>query len=222
MHRRGLLALGATSVAATSGCLGVLSGEESARFEAGTATVSRAALEETGFQFAGQSDSTVEREFSAAGQSRTVEVINRVAEYDRSVSLAGQTIRGAVFTAVASPAVEVVGRTFNPLADATPTEIARRAVSQYDQIQNLERTATASAQLLSESAEVGVFEADATITEGVNVTVVLRVSEAVRAGSDFVVVVGGYPKAIPQADAIRRLTRGVEHTDEVVTLTESG
>lgn len=222
MHRRGFLAAGTAASVATTGCLDVLTGSEPARFAAGTATVAQAALDETGFEFAGQSASTVEREFSAAGQSRTVEVINRLTEYDRAVSLAGQTIRGAVFTAFASPTVEVVGQTFNPLADASPTEIARRAVSRYEEVSNLQRTATGSQQLLGTTAEVGVFEADATIAGSLDATVVLRVSRAVRAGSDFVVAVGGYPKALSQEDAIRRLTRNVQHTDEVRTLTESG
>lgn len=218
MHRRGLLATGA--VVAASGCLDVLTGSEPAAFTAGTAIASDAALSETGFELSEIRSTETEREFSAAGQSRSVVVTSRLAEYARAISLAGQELRGAVFTAFASPAVEVVGQTFNPLADATPTEIARRAVAQYDQIGNLTRTGTTSTSMLGSQAEVGVFTADATITDGVDVTVVLRVTEAVRAGPDFVVAVGGYPELVSQEDAIRTLTGSVEHTEDVLTASE--
>ena len=212
MHRRGLLATGA--VVAASGCLDVLTGSEPAQFTAGTGTVSQDALDETGFEESEVRTSEVEREYMAGGQSRTVQVTNRLAEYSRAVELAGQQLRAAVFTVFTSPAVEVVGQTFNPLVDATPTEIARRAVEQYDRIGNLTRTATASATVLGTTAEVGVFTADATVTDGVDVSVVLRVTEAVRSDSDFVVTVGGYPELVPQEDAIRQLTGGVQHSPE--------
>jgi len=66
------------------------------------------------------------RTFSAGGRSATVTVLNHVREYARNASVAGLDTGEPVarFTVLTTPKVEVLGRTFNPVADMTTREIA--------------------------------------------------------------------------------------------------
>jgi hypothetical protein len=216
-------ALGAGGVTATSGCLGVLTGSEPARFASGTATIPQSTLDATGFEEFKIESVEVEREFSAAGQTRTVIVTNQLAQYDRAVEIPGVgRYRASQFTAFATPAVEILGRTFNPVAEMSSKELARQALDRFEKIEDLEQTGEEMIQILGTEATVGLFEATATITDGVSAEIVLHVAEAVRAGSDFVVGVGAYPKLLDQGDAIQTLFRAVEHTDETPSGTDSG
>lgn len=216
--RRRLLAaaggLGTAGLAATSGCLGVLTGSEPARFTAGATTVPAATLSETGFEEYQVETVTTEREFSAAGQSRTVEAVNTLAEYDRALEVPGVgRYRAALYTAFTTPAVEVLGRTFNPVGDATAAEIADRALSRVESLESPTETGETATQFLGTETSVGLFETDATLVEGVDLEIVLHVTEPVRAGADFVVAVGAYPKLLPQDDAIETLLSATEHAE---------
>ena len=226
-HRRHVLravgALGAGGITATSGCLGVLTGSEPARFAAGTATVPQSTLDATNFEEFEIDTVEVERDFSAAGQSRTVVVTNTLAQYDRAVEIPGVgRYRASLFTAFTTPAVEILGQTFNPVKDLSTRELARRALSRFEKIEDLQQTGSETIELLGTETNVGLFEANATIADGISAEIVLHVAEAVRAGSDFVVAVGAYPKLLDQADAIRTLFRSVRHSDETPSGTASG
>lgn len=215
---RGVGALGAGGIAATSGCLGVLTGSEAAEFSSGTAMVPQSTLDSTGFEEYKIEAVEVERDFSAAGQTRTVVVTNRLSQYDRAVDIPGNgRYRASLFTAFATPAVEILGQTFNPVEDMSTAEIARRALSRFESIEDLEQTGTETMSVLGSDVEVGLFKANVTISEGVSAETVLHVSEAVRVGADFVVCVGAYPKLLDQGDAIRTLFRSVEHTEEAIS-----
>lgn len=217
-ERRRLLAaaggLGTAALAATSGCLGVLTGSEQARFTAGATTVPEAALSETGFEEYRVETVTTEREFSAAGQSRTVGAVNTLAEYDRALEVPGLgRYRAALYTAFTTPAVAVLGQTFNPVGDATAAEIADRALSRVESLESRTETGETTTQFLGTETTVGLFETDATLVEGVDLEIVLHVTEPVRAGADFVVAVGAYPKLLPQDDAVEALLSATEHVE---------
>lgn len=219
VRRRQLLraagGLGTAGLAATSGCLGVLTGSEPARFTAGTARVPAATLSETGFEEYRVETVTTEREFSAAGQTRTVEAVNTLAEYDRALEVPGVgRYRAALYTAFTTPAVEVLGRTFNPVGDASAGEIARRALSRVESLEAPTQTGETTTQFLGTETTVGLFETDATLVDGVELAVVVHVTEPVRVGPDFVVAVGAYPKLLPQDDAVAALLTATEHTTE--------
>jgi hypothetical protein len=155
------------------------------------------------------------REFEVGGQTRRAVATNRLAKYDRGIDLpTGDRVRAAQFTVFTTPAVEVLERTFNPVGDMSSAELARQALSRFEGLEDLEKVGDETVPILGTDAAVGVFETEATVAGDVTATVRLHVAEAVRAGSDFVVAVGGYPKLVSQADAIRSLMNAVTHTDE--------
>lgn len=206
----GALALGATG--ASAGCLGVITGEASLELSATVASVPEPALAETGFEEYRVEPLEVTREFSAAGETREVVVTNRLAQYDKSVTVFGERLRGAVFAALSTPAVEVGERTFNPVGDLSSRELAERLLARYDGIDDLRPGGEETVEILGTDATVGLFTAEATVGGVASVQVTLHVAEAVRAGPDFVVAVGGYPSVLTGQDAdVRTMMRALVH-----------
>ena len=217
-ERRGFLravgASGAAGVAATSGCLGVLTGSEPARFTAGVARVPAGTRSDTGFETVRVETVTSEREFSAGGQTRSVVADNTLAEYDRAVEIPNVgRYRAALYATFTTPAVAVLGETFNPVADTTPAEIARQTLARVESLEPPERTGETTLPFLDGTATVGLFETDATLVDGVELSIDLLVTEPVRVGPDFVVGVGGYPTLLPQTDAIETLLAATTHDE---------
>ncbi len=154
----------------------------------------------------------ITREFTVADQTREVVVTNQVAEYDKAAEILGERIQASLFVALSTPAVEIAEQTFNPVGELSTRELARRMLSQYDGISNLQSDGEETVTVLGTDTTVGLFTADATVTEGVTVEIRLHVSEAVRAGGDFVVTVGAYPTRLSgQADDVRTMMRSVTH-----------
>lgn len=214
-RRRLLAGAGTAAVASLAGCLGVITGSEPLRFSASAATVPDPVLSETGYSHHRTTENTVERTFEAAGQSRTVEVTNVVAEYDRAVDIptVGR-FQAAVFAALSTPKVEVLGQSFNPVADMSTDEIARTVQERYENVRDLRRQGTSTVGILGEDAEVAEYAGRATLVEGnVQVDVTLLVSEPVPAGEDFVLCLGTYPRVFDERESITTMMRGVEHGD---------
>ncbi|MFB9822882.1 DUF6517 family protein [Halobaculum roseum] len=208
-------ALAAGTAIATSGCLGVITGSEPAEFSASVASVPDATLESTGFEEHRIEPMEITREFTVAGQTREVVVTNQVAQYDKAAEVLGERIRASLFTAFSTPAVDIAGRTLNPIAELSTRELARRMLTQYEGIDDLQSDGEETVEVLGTDTTVGLFTADATIAEGVTTEVRLHVSEAVRAGEDFVVTVGAYPTRLSgQAEDVRAMMRGVTHGGE--------
>ncbi|QZX99869.1 DUF6517 family protein [Halobaculum rubrum] len=208
----GALALG--SAAATSGCLGVITGSEPAEFSATLASVPDSTLESTGFEEYRIEPMELTREFTVAGQTREVVVTNQLAQYDKAAEVFGERLRASMFVALSTPAVEIAGRTFNPVGEMSTRELARRMLTQYEGIDNLREDGEETVAVLGTDTTVGLFTADATIAEGVTTEVRIHVSEAVRAGADFVVTVGAYPSLLSgQSDDVYTMMRSVTHEE---------
>lgn len=210
MYRRTAVVVAFAALVATSGCLGILDGP--VEFSASPATVSDGTLEETGYEEEGVESSEVTRTYSAAGQSKNVTVTNRVAMYERNVDLPGiGEQRAAVFSAFASPEVNVLGQTFNPLADYSNRELAELAQEQYSSLSIGSEVATRSVTVLGESTEVSKFEGTADLAAGQSVDVYVHVTK-VKHDGDFVVCVAIYPQQLDGEQAnVDALLRGVEH-----------
>ena len=193
-----------------SGCTGILSGPVT--FSATKATVSDDALEETDFEHNRTDDQTVTREFSAAGQSKEVEVTNWVSEYHRSVGLSGVTEQEvAVFATFASPQVEVLGQSFNPLAEYDNRELAEQFTARLDSVENVRKVGSRNRTMLGKSTEVTKFEATVTTSAGIQFDAYLHVTK-VEHGGDHVVALAVYPQQFgEQGDTVARLLEGVEH-----------
>ncbi|MFC6785134.1 DUF6517 family protein [Halobaculum halobium] len=189
-----------------------MTGSEPAEFSASVASVPDSTLESTGFEEYRVEPMEITREFTVADQTREVVVTNQVAEYDKAAEILGERIQASLFVALSTPAVEIAEQTFNPVGELSTRELARRMLSQYDGISNLQSDGEETVTVLGTDTTVGLFTADATVTEGVTVEIRLHVSEAVRAGGDFVVTVGAYPTRLSgQADDVRTMMRSVTH-----------
>ncbi len=225
LSRRKLL--GAAGVALASGTAGCLDripfiGDEPIGFEATAASVPDAVLDETGYEEHQVEDVTIERSFDAGGQSQDVVVTNWQAEYDRAVDFGelglpvDERYQAAIFTALSTPQVEVLGRTFNPVGDMDSEELAEMIQDRYDDIGQMEHVGEATATVAGESTTVGEFETEAElVAAGTGVNLTLHISEAVESDEDFLVAIGGYPTPLQDAeeDHIFTMMDAIEHGD---------
>lgn len=213
MNRRLATGILIAAMVVLSGCTGALSGPVT--FSASEATVSDAALEETGYEHNRTDEMVVTREFSAAGQTKEVEVTNWISEYHQQVGIDGVTEqRVSVFATFASPQVEVLGKSFNPLAEYDNRELAEQFTGQLDDVSNVREVSTREVTMLGKTAEVTKFEATVTTAFGAQFDAHLHVTK-VEHGDDVVVALGVYPEKLPgQQEKVDRLIRGVEHDSE--------
>lgn len=201
MNRREVLAsVGAVVAAGTAGCLGVITGQEPAEFEATPPALEETALEETGYESAGVEEVVVEREVEAAGQSREVVVTNYQARYEKTIDMGplGEQ-RGAVFTALTTPQVDALGQEFNPVADMSTRDLAQQVQQQYEGMEDIEHQEDGEVTIQGSTTTQSTFTANATFA-GSTVDVYLLVTEAVELGEDFVVTVGAYPQQGPDEE----------------------
>jgi hypothetical protein len=213
-RRRALAVGGAAGLASLAGCtaLDVATGDGPAEFAAGTATVSDATLSESGYELNEVSDEVISREVEVAGQTREVRVTNTVAEYDKAVELFGENYQAAVFAAVTTPQIEVLGQALNPIAELGTRERAELILSRFENVGDIERGSEYSTTVLDSDAAVVVYAVDAEI-EGTGVTteLELHVGEPVSVSDDFVLPLAAYPAAFGDGENVRRMMNGIEH-----------
>jgi len=213
--RRGALGLaGAVGLASLAGCtaLDVATGGEPAEFTAGTATVSDATLSESGYDLNEVSDEPLSREVEVAGQTREVRVTNTLAEYDKAVELFGENYQAAVFAAVTTPQIQVLGQALNPIAELGTRERADLILSRYDGVGDLERGSEYSTEILDTDASVVVYTAQGEIEgTGASTELELHIGEPVSVGDDFVLPLAAYPAAFSDGENVRRMMNGIEH-----------
>ncbi|WP_436906584.1 DUF6517 family protein [Halosimplex marinum] len=214
MHTRQTLAtLAVLVLTVTAGC-GFITGQSALAFSASPATASADALSETGYEERAVTNSTVTRNFSAAGQTRQVEVTNQQARYERAVDLGPLgSQRAAVFVTFASPEVSVVGQTFNPISDMSTREILRQFESQYEGLSVGDSVDNRSVRSLGNQRTLEQFEGTATLG-GSEVDVYVHAAKFKHEG-DYVVAVGIYPQRLDgEAENVVALTEGLEHDGE--------
>ncbi|WP_435066595.1 DUF6517 family protein [Haloplanus sp. C73] len=214
MHtRRGVAALAVGALATTAGC-SFITGQESLEFTAAPATVADSTVEESPYEETTVTDQTVEREFSAAGQTRTVTVVNQLAQYERQVDLGPLgSERAAVFVTYTSPQVEIAGQTFNPIEDMSETAVLQQFESQYEGVSVGEQVGQRDVSTLGQSTTLSKFAGTATLA-GSEMDVYLHVAKF-QHGSDFVVTVAIYPQQLSGEDEeIVALLNDLEHATE--------
>lgn len=212
--RRSVLGLAsAVGVAGLAGCtaLDVATGEP-AEFSSGTATVADGTLSETGYGLNDVFEETLTREVEVVGSTREVRVTNTTAEYDKAVELLGERYQAAVFAAVATPRIEVLGQSFNPVADLGPDERAALIAERYGGVSDLERGSEYTTDVLGSDADVVVYAADGEIEgTGVSVELEFHVGSEVQAGGDYVLPLAAYPASFGDGENVRSMMNGLEH-----------
>ena len=221
--RRTFLTLGAsTAIATTAGCTASMPfvGDDPMEIDADPASIPQSALDETGYNEHEIEDVGIERTFEAGGQTQDVVVTNWQAEYDKAIDLGelgvpiDERLRAAVCTALTTPQVSVLNRTFNPVGEMTSEELAEKVQDRYEGMENLEQVDEDTVSITGESTTVGEFEGEADfVGEGIPIDLTLHITEAVEYGDDFVVGVGGYPTELRSDERpnIVSLLEAIEH-----------
>jgi hypothetical protein len=215
-RRRVVLTVGLVGLLLTSGCIGFLTGSEALEFSSEPAVVTDSAQQETNYEQVRREPQTVTRNFTAADQTRQVEVTNHVAEYSRSVDLpvfGDQQV--ARFTVLSTPKVTIAGQgPFNPVDDLNNTELVLTLQEKYDGISNVQPESERSLTVLGNETTVSKFRADATMDTGESVEVFIHITK-VEHGDDFVVAVGVYPTQVDgEQENIDTLLQNVDHPAE--------
>jgi len=215
MHRNVVAAVAVAVMMTTAGC-GFILGNDPVEFSASPATVSDEAVDETGYEETNVSEQVISREFEVADQSREVQVTNQLAKYERQLDLP-QPIgskRGGVFVALASPKVEVLDQTFNPLDDMSERDILERFETQYEGITVGERVGTQEVSALGAERELVKFAGTATLA-GNEVDVYIHAAK-IEHGDDFIAVVAIYPQQVDSEEEGKVVTmmENLEHEEE--------
>jgi len=213
---RGITAVAVVSLLLVStGCLGFLSGDQT--YEATEATVDEDTAEEYGYEFQGTEEQEVTREFTAAGESRNVTAVNYISTYERTLPVGTTEAKAGVFAVIATPQVEVLGETFNPVGDMDNAELVELVQDNYESLSVDEDSETVrEGEMLGETTDVSRFEGEATIG-GQDADVYVHVTRVKHEG-DFVVAVAIYPQDLPetfgdQEEAVFEMLSAVEHED---------
>lgn len=209
--RRGILiGLAAGVSAAVSGCLSFVTGQAPLVFAASDISVTQAARQSTGFERTRAEFFTITRQVTVAGQTRTIEVKNYVAEYKRHLELL--IIRGelARFTVLATPKVEIAGQALNPYTRLSTEELAQRLQEKYSEINNLRKVGTRQVPILGRSATVTKYAGTATVAGGQRIDVFVHLAK-VSDGDDTIIALAVYPKQIDLQAEVNRMLRGIQH-----------
>lgn len=201
----------AAGLAATGGCLGVITGREPLTFAADPARVSERTLEETGYELVRQRSPTVTREFTVGGRTRSVEVTNQLALYEKAVDIgpAGSQKAG-LFGLFTTPQIEMGGRAFNPIKELSMRDLLERFESRYEGVGVGQKVGSASVSTLGTSVTVEKYAGTATI-QGMEIDIYLHVTRF-KHDEDFVVAIGGYPQRVSdEGGTIHSLIANITH-----------
>ncbi|MFC6943173.1 DUF6517 family protein [Salinirubellus sp. GCM10025818] len=210
-HRRAPAGLVLAFLVLSSGCIGFLAGEEPATFEADPVEVADARQSGAGYETVRVGANTATQSFTVAGETRNVTVTNHVASYQRAVDLGplGEA-PFARFTVLATPQVEVLGQTLNPVEGLSNRDLALRLQSQYDSIEDVRFVGNRTVEILGEPRTVSRFDATTTVA-GVGIDLALHVTKF-QHGGDFVVAIAVYPARLDgEAARVEAMLRGIQH-----------
>lgn len=202
-----------TGLLVSAGCIGVLTGQEPLLFGANPVAVSPAAQDDAGYEEDRRATQEISRSVSAAGQTREVQVTNHIAEYSRTVTVDPVgTAELARFVVVSTPAVDVLGRTFNPVGDMSNREIIELVQDEYQGLERVEPAGERSVRVLGSSTTVSTFTGEARFT-GVDQTVELTIHVTrTRDGGDFIVAIAIHPTLLPgETSRVDAMLRGIQH-----------
>ncbi|WP_144902591.1 DUF6517 family protein [Halobellus captivus] len=213
-NRRTLAAVAVALLLVTSGCIGFITGDEPLTFAADPAAVSDEAAQDAGYELNGTQPLEINETFEVAGQERQVTATNYLTDYQKSMELGplGETEVG-VFTVVSTPAVEIAGRTLNPIGSYSNERLVEFVQEQYSGMSDIERVGEQNVTVQGTETTVTKFAATATL-EGQEVDVYIHVTKY-RDGDDFIVAIGVYPQQLDsEEENIISMIESIEHPAE--------
>ncbi|WP_331232818.1 DUF6517 family protein [Natronorarus salvus] len=208
LSRRAVGVAAAGTLVSTAGCVGFVTGSDSLRFEADPAEPSEETLSATEYDERRIETRTITESFTVAGVTREVDARNVLAEYERALD-AGPLgrARTASFSAFSTPQVDLLWRTFNPIAELDNREVAEQVASGYDDVSIGEEVDRTTLSVLGDEVEVSTYTAEAYVgSELTEVHLHLGTAEATE---DFVVVVGIYPRLVDDSEEVYHLAESL-------------
>lgn len=208
--RRVIASLLLATLVLVSGC-SFITGEDALEFTADDVSVDQSAQSETDYEEARNTDQTITRNYTVADQNRTVKVINKLAEYKRQVDLGplGKS-EFARFTVLATPKVNIAGKTFNPVGDMSRAELAEMITREYKTIENVQPVGNRTTTMLGQQTTVSKFSARAETVEGQSVDVYLHIAR-IEDGDDYVLAIAVHPQQLDEQGNVDQLMAGAQH-----------
>lgn len=206
--------LGAGFATALSGCLDFVRGSGPLDFEAGEIHVEDEPLAAADYRFEEVEEVVLEREFEAGERRRNVVVTNTQAKYIKEVPLEPiGAVDAAVFSAVATPSVSLLGREYNPLGDLEPDELAELVQDRYAGIRSIEHAEYRRIGVANHFTTVGLYEGEARFRRQ-PIDIRMCISEAVPFRETLAIGVGIYPDMLDGEDThVLRLISGIRPAD---------
>lgn len=205
LTRRAYAGLSVGALAGLAGC-SFLQGPIA--FDAKPAAAGSAALSETGYEHVDTRKPTVSRTFAG----KEVRVTNVLNEYQKTLDVAGLgSAKVGVFAAFTTPQVKVADRgPFNPVADWSNREIAKRLQSRFGSFQDIREVGSTRISVLGTDTRVSKFRTTTTY-EGTELDLFLHITK-VKHDEDVVVLLGIYPKPkVNEEGNVLSLLRSVSH-----------
>ncbi|AGB14915.1 hypothetical protein Halru_0269 [Halovivax ruber XH-70] len=195
MNRRSYLGTaGAATLAGLAGCTGLLGMDEHEANPVGVAAETRA---DTGYEQRRVNDLVIEESVDMLLWSETVSVTNYLVEHEKSVSVGPLTDqRAAVFVALSTPKVSVLGQQLNPIEDMETARLVTMIAENYEGMGTPRHIEDEKLSVLDQQVVTSAFRTTATFAGGQEIEVNLHVTEAIDAGDDLVVGVGVYPRQL--------------------------
>lgn len=198
----------------TAGC-GFLLGNEALSFAADPVTVADGTVSDTGYEETNVTAENVTQNVTVADQTRTVRIVNHLAQYERGVQL--PAIEGsqpaAVVLALSSPEVEVAGQTLNPISGLDERAVVGKFSSSYEGLSVGQQVENRTVQGLGGERTLTKFEGAATLA-GTERDVYVHVTKF-KHGDDFVTAVAIYPQSLPdEEETVVTLIEGFEHATD--------
>jgi hypothetical protein len=218
LSRRRVLA--AAGVAATAGCSTLQNVAEESSLTAEPAAVPTTAADAAGYEFVDARPVTVTRTVEAGDASRDVEVTNQVTRYEKTLDLGvlGEAKLGVV-AGISSPAVEVGGRTLNPIGDDSNRQLVELIAGRYSGLEVTGRQERRRIEFLGAQERETTFTGTATFEPADGASVELDVLFEVvkgRSEADFVIGFGAYPRSLPgESDDVLAMLSAFEHPADV-------
>ena len=218
--RRALLV--AVVLVSTVGCLGFLTGSQALEFSANETVVSDAALDETGYQEAGNQTVTNVINVTVAGQTRQANLTSYRYTYNRTVDESevdrdglgalpengtvpvATTSDGVSFSVVATPNARVGGQSVHPLARVSPEDLVQRFLETGNTSVRFEGNRTVASLGAERTVSTFRLEGETNASDAV-----VHVA-TFDAGTDFVITFAVHPGIIDEQDRVDTLIAGLE------------
>lgn len=186
------------------------------KFSSSPAAVSEETAQSTGYEKKDVRNITKNRSFSKEVQGETIEreieVTNWAVRYGKSTEmgeLGEQEI--AQFVTFTTPQVEIMGQSFNPVAEMSHDELVQKFVGKVGAVKDIEKVSETNIVMLGEGTKVSKYKAT-TEMNGMEIDVYIHLA-ITQHGDDHVGAVGVYPVQLESQEEknVLSLMKSVEH-----------